>query len=114
MEVIPLKIQGEISAVGSISHRRIREAKRHLEHLMRHCGLQSVRNSYGTREAPFSYVEIKGTCGIYYANIKTSFFSWNRRGKPEFLVAIVRTQVQIYILGLGPYPRRLNDPRINQ
>ena len=114
MGVIPLKIQGEISVIGSTSHHRIRGAECHLEHLMRHCGLQSIKNSYGTCEVPFSYVEIKGTCGIYYANIKTSFFSSDRRGKPEFLGAIVGTQVQIYILGLGPYPRRLSGPRIDQ
>ena len=71
-------------AVGSTSRRRIQRAERRLEYLMRHRGLRSVRNSYGTCEVTFSHVEIKGTCGIYYSNIKTPFFYSDRRGKLMF------------------------------
>ena len=82
--VIPLKIQGEMPAVGSTSYRKMQGTKCRLEHLMRHRGLQSVRNNYGTHEATFSRVEIKGTYGIYFSNVKTPLFSSNRRRKPEF------------------------------
>ena len=81
MGVIPLKFQGEMPAVGSTSHHRIRETERRLEHLMRYCGLQSIRNSYGTYETTLSHVEI---CGIYFPNIKTPLFSSDREGKLEF------------------------------
>ena len=84
MGVIPLKIQEEMPAVESTSHRKMQGTMRHLEHLMRHCGLQSVGNNYGTHEATFSRVEIKGTYGIYFSNVKTPFFSLDRRRKPEF------------------------------
>ena len=101
MGVISLKIQGEMLAVESTSHRKMQGTKRYLEQLMRHRRLRSVKNSYGTREATFSRVEIKGTYGIYYSNIKTPFFSSDRRGKPEFLGAIVGIRVpKIYV---GPW-----------
>ena len=95
--VIPLKFQEEMPVVGSTSHHRIRGTEHRLEHLMRYRELRSVRNSYGTRETTLSCVEIKGTCGIYFSNIKTPLFSSDRKGKPEFWEAIVGMQAQIYI-----------------
>ena len=38
--------------------------------------------------------------GFIVQNIKTPFFSSDRKGKPEFLGAIIGTQAQIYI---GPW-----------
>jgi len=58
---------------------------------MRHRGLRSVRNSYGTYETTFSHMEIKGKCGIYYSNIKTPFFSSDRKAKLKFWGAIMGT-----------------------
>ena len=84
MGVVPLKFQGEMPIVGSTSHHRIWGTERRLKHLMRYRGLRSIRSSYGTREMTLSRVEIRGTCGIYFSNIKTPFFSSNREGKPEF------------------------------
>ena len=98
--VIPLKFQGEMPVVGSTSHCRIRGIVCHLEHLMRHYGLWSVRSSYGTRKMALSRVEIKETCGIYFLNIKTPLFSSDKKRKPEFWRAIMGTRVQIYI---GPW-----------
>jgi len=72
--VIPLKIRGEMPAVGSTSHRKMQGTKCLLGHLMRHRGLRSVRNNYGTREATFSRVEIKETYGINYPKSKPHFF----------------------------------------
>ena len=98
---ISLKIQGEMLAVESTSHRKMKGTKRYLEQLMRHRRLRSVKNSYGTREATFSCVEIKGTYGIYYSNIKTPYFYSNRRGKLKFWRVIVGTSINIYwALGL--------------
>ena len=84
MGVTPLKFQGEMPAVGSTSHHRIRVIELCLKDLMRLRGLRSVNNSYGTRETTLSLVEIKRTCEIYFSNIKTPFFSLDRKGKPEF------------------------------
>jgi len=91
--VILLKIQGETPVVGSTSHRRMQETERHLEQLIRHCGLQSVRNSYGTHEATFSHVEIREKCGINYLKSKTHFFSLKRREKTEVLRGYCRDRV---------------------
>jgi len=79
--VIPLKIQGEMPAIGSTSHHKMQGTKRRLEHLMRHRGLRSVRNSYGTRKATFSSVEIKETYVINYPKSKPNFFSSNKKEK---------------------------------
>ena len=81
MGVISLKIRGEMLAVGFTSHRKMQGTKCCLEHLMRHHGLRSVRNSYGTREATFSHVEIKETYGIKYPKSKPQIFSSDKRGK---------------------------------
>ena len=81
MGVISLKIREEMPAVGSTSHRKMQGKKRHLEHLMRHRGFRSFRNSYGTHEATFSRVEIKETYGINYPKSKPHFFSLDRREK---------------------------------
>ena len=59
MGVIPLKIQGEMLAIGSTSHRRMHGIERCLEQLVRHRGLRSVKNSYRTRKVTFSRVEIR-------------------------------------------------------
>ena len=81
MGVISLKIRGEMLAVGFTSHRKMQGTKCCLEHLMRHHGLRSVRNSYGTREAAFSHVEIKETYEIKYPKSKPHIFSLDKRGK---------------------------------
>ena len=82
---IPLKIQGEMSAVGSISHRRIQVTEHRLEQLMRHRGLRSVRNSYRTHEETFSRVEIREKRGVNYPKSKHHFFSLGRREKTGVL-----------------------------
>ena len=94
--VILLKILGEMSAIGSTSHHRIRGIERRLEYLMRYRRQRSVRNSYRTRKTTLSRVEIRGTCEICFFNIKTPLFSSDRKGKPEFWGAILGTQAQIY------------------
>ena len=75
MGVILRKIQGEMPGVRFTSHRKMQGTKRRLEHLMRHRGLRSIRNSYGTRETTFSHVGIKETYGINYTKSKPHFFS---------------------------------------
>ena len=85
MGVIPLKIQGEMPAVGSTSHHRMHGIERCLEQLMRHRGLRSVRNTYGTRKATFSHVEIREKRGISYPKSKPHFFSLDRREKTGVL-----------------------------
>ena len=85
MGVIPLKIQGEMPAVGSASHRRMQGTERRLEQLMRHRGLRSIKNSYGTHEATFSRVKIREKHGINYPKSKPHFFSSDRREKTEVL-----------------------------
>ena len=92
MGVIPLKIQGEMLAIGSTSHHKMQGTKRRLEHLMRHRGLRSVRNSYGTHKATFSSVEIKETYGINYPKSKPRFFSLDRREKTEVLRGYCRVK----------------------
>ena len=114
MGVIPLKIQREMPAVGSTSYRKMQGTKCRLEHLMRHRGLQSVRNNYGTHEATFSRVEIKGTYGIYFSNIKTPLFSSNRRRKPEFLGAIVGIRGPKIYVRPWACPRRISGPKTDQ
>ena len=111
--VIPLKILGEMPAIGSTSHRRIQEIGRHLAHLMRHRELQSVRNGYGTREKTLSRVEIKGTRGIYFSNIKTPLFSSDKKVKQNF-DGLLWGRKPKCMLGLGPCPRRHGGPRIDQ
>ena len=64
MRVILLKILREMLAVGSTSHWRIWGIERCLKHLIRYCGLRSIRNSYGTHETALLRVEIGGTCEI--------------------------------------------------
>jgi len=81
MGVIPLKIRGKMSAIGSTFHHKIQETKCRLEHLMRHRGLRSIRNTYGTREATFSRVKIKETYGINYPKSKPHFFLLGQEGK---------------------------------
>ena len=81
MGVILLKIQGEMPAVRFTSHHKMQGTKRRLEHLMRHRGLQSIRNSYGTCETTFSLVGIKETYGIYYPKSKPHFFLLEQVGK---------------------------------
>ena len=73
MGVIPLKIQGEMPVVGSISHHRIRGKKRHLVHLMRHRELQSVKNNYGASEAMLTCVKIRETNGFNSPKSKLHF-----------------------------------------
>ena len=81
MGVISLKIRGEMLAVGFTSHCKMLGTKCCLEHLMRHHGLRSVRNSYRTRETTFSHVEIKETYEIKYPKSKPNIFSSDKRGK---------------------------------
>jgi len=96
--VIPFKILREMSAVGSTSHSRIRGIECCLEHLIRYCGLRSIRNSYGTHETALLRAEIEGTCEICFFNIKTPLFSSDRKGKLEFWGAIMeRRPKYIYI-----------------
>ena len=90
MGVIPLKIRGEMPVVGSTSHHKMQEIKRCLEYLMRHRGLRSVGNSYGTCEATFSSMEIKETYGINYPKSKLHFFSSDKKGKTEVLRSYCR------------------------
>ena len=101
MGVIPLKIRGEIPAVGFTSHRKMQGTKRRLEHLMGHHGLRSIKNSYKTREPAFSRVEIKETYGINYPKSKSLFFFslLGQEGKKsEFLGAIVEIRSpRIYV-----------------
>jgi len=59
--------------------------KHRLEHLMRHRGLQSIRNSYRTCDVIFSRAEIKETYGINYPKSKPHFFSSDGRGKTGVL-----------------------------
>ena len=73
MGVILLKIQGEMLAIGSISHRRIRGTKHYLVHLMRHRELRSVRNSYGASEAMLTCVKIRETNGFNSPKLKLHF-----------------------------------------
>ena len=73
MGVILPKIQREMPAVGSTSHCRMQGTKHSLEHLMRHRGLRSIRNSYGTSEALFSCVEIRKTIGFNSPKSKLHF-----------------------------------------
>ena len=79
---------------------------------MRYRGLRSVRNSYGTRKTTFSFVEIKGTCGIYFSNIKTHFSPRIGRENRSF-EGLLWGRRPKYILGLGPCSRRHSDPRID-
>ena len=84
MGVIPLKIRGEMTAVGFTSYYKMHGIKRRLEHLMGHHRLRSIRNNYRTHEATFSRVEIKETYGINYPKSKSLlfFFSpWRGREK---------------------------------
>ena len=90
MGVISLKIQGEMLAIGSTSHHKMQGTKRRLEHLMRHRGLRSVRNTYGTRKATFSHVEIREKRGISYPKSKPHFFSLDRREKTGVLKGYYR------------------------
>ena len=85
MVVIPLKNRGEMSGVRSTSHCKMQGTKCLLGHLMRHHGLQSVRNSYETCEVTFSRVETKETYGINYPKSKPHFFSSDRRRKTRVL-----------------------------
>ena len=92
MGVIPLKIRGEMPAVGFTSYNKMHGIKRHLEHLMGHHRLRSIRNNYRTNETAFSHVEIKETYGINYPKSKSLFFFslLGQEGKKsEFLGAIV-------------------------
>ena len=113
MGVTPLKFQGEMPAVGSTSHHRIRVIVLCLKDLMRLRGLRSVNNSYGTRETTLSLVEIKRTCEIYFSNIKTPFFSLDRKGNRSF-EGLLWGRKPKYILGLRSYSMRHNGPRIDQ
>jgi len=70
---------------GSTSHYKMQGTKRHLQHLMRRRRLWSVRNSYETREATFSHVEIKETYGFNYPESKPHFFSSDEREKTGVL-----------------------------
>ena len=108
MGVILLKIRGKMPAVGSTSHRKMQGTKRRLEHLMRHRGLRSFRNSYRTREVTFSRVEIKETYRINHPLSKSHFFSPRTRGeKLEFLGAIVGIRgPRIYV---GPWALSKNS-----
>jgi len=54
--VIPLKIQGEMSTVGSASHCWMRGTECRLEQLMTHCRLQSVSDDYGACKTVLSHV----------------------------------------------------------
>ena len=81
MGVIPLKIQREMPAIGSISHHKMQGTKHRLEHLMRHRGLQSIRNSYRTCDVTFSRAKIKETYGISYPKSKPHFFLLRWEGK---------------------------------
>ena len=92
MGVIPLKFQGEAPAVGSTSHRRMQGIECRLEQLMRHRGLRSFRNSYGTCEATFSHMEIREKCGINYPNSKPHFFSSDGREKTGVLKGYCRAK----------------------
>ena len=56
MGVIPLKIQGEMSTVGSASHHWMRGTKRCLEQLMMHRLLRSVSDSYKARKTVLPHV----------------------------------------------------------
>ena len=73
MGVILLKILGKMLAAGFASHRRIRGTGRCLEHLMRHCELRSVRNSYGTCEKTLSRVETKEHVEFIFQISKPTF-----------------------------------------
>ena len=86
MGVILLKIQEEMLTVGSTSHRKMQGTECYLEYLMRHRGLRSVRNSYGTCEAILSCVKIKETNGFNSPKSKSHFSlriggeNWNFKG----------------------------------
>ena len=71
--VILLKILGKMLAVGFASHRRIWGIGCRLEHLMRHCELRSVRNSYGTCEKTLSRVETKEHVEFIFQISKPTF-----------------------------------------
>ena len=90
MGVILLKIQGEMSAIRLASHHRMQGIEHRLEQLMRHRGLQSVRNTYGTRKATFSRVEIREKRGISYPKSKPHFFSLDRREETGVLKGYYR------------------------
>ena len=92
MGVIPLKIQREMPAIGSISHHKMQGTKHRLEHLMRHRGLRNVRNSYETRKATFSSVEIKETYVINYPKSKPHFFSSDKKEKTGVLRGYCRDE----------------------
>ena len=95
---IPLKIWGEMPAVGSTSHRKMQGTKCCLEHLMRHHGLQSIRNNYGTREATFPCVEIKEVYEISYPSQNPIFSPRIGGEKSEFWGAIVGIRgLRVYI-----------------
>ena len=92
MGVIPLKIRGEMPTVGFTSHHKMQGTKRRLEHLMGHCRLRSVRNSYETRKATFSSVEIKETYVINYPKSKPHFFSSDKKEKTGVLRGYCRDE----------------------
>jgi len=83
------KFREKISIVGSSSHRRTWETRHRVEHLMKCCGLRSIRNSYRTREATFSRGKNKEVCGTTHPRSKPHFFSSDKREKLEFWGAIV-------------------------
>ena len=58
---------------GMTANETSRGIKRCLEHLMRHRGLQSVKNSYGTSEAMLSHVETRETNGFNSPKSKPHF-----------------------------------------
>ena len=56
MGVILLKIQGEMSIVGSASHCWMRGTKHRLEQLLTRCGFQSVSFCYGALKMVLPHV----------------------------------------------------------
>ena len=104
MGVIPLKIQGGMSTIGSTSHSKMQGTKHHLEHLMRHRGLRSITNNYETCEAILSHVEIIETNGFNSPKSKPHFFSSDKRGKTEVFRGYCRDKGPrgiYWALGLG-------------
>jgi len=79
--VIPFKILGEMSTVGSTSHHGIRGIEHCLGHLMKYHGLQSVRNSYETHKIMLSRAEMGGTCEICFFQYQNPTFLLGWEGK---------------------------------
>ena len=64
MEILPLKILGEISSVRLASHRWMSGTSCRLEQLMTPHGLQGVSSNYETCKTTLPHMRIKESVGL--------------------------------------------------